>query len=257
MIKGIYTAASGMITQYKKMDVVANNLANADTTAFKKDGVTTESFPELLTSILNEKTDMGTQNREIGKMSLGASLDKVYTDFSQGSIKTTHDSLNFAIKGDGFFTVSAMDESGSSKDMYTRDGSLVISKDGVLMTKNGEALQGEKGNITIPNGEMVIKDNGEIYVDSNYIDKIKLVDFEDKKMLRKVGDNLYDVANTSVKKKEFEGSVLQGALETSNINTVREMIEMINITRTYEVNQKVLQSNDSTLEKAVNIVGKL
>jgi flagellar basal-body rod protein FlgG len=113
---------------------------------------------------------------------------------------------------------------------------------------------GMNGKIAIPNGNISITDNGDVYVNSELIDRLKLVDFEDKTALRKEGSNLYSTLE-GTEASAFKGKIEQGFLEASNVNSVNEMIELINISRTYEANQKMIQSHDSTLSKAVNEIG--
>lgn len=255
MVKGIYTAASGMITQYKKMDVVSNNIANAGTTGYKKDAVITEAFGEVLVKKINDPSEPTPRN--IGTMSMGAKVDNVFTNFSQGSLIKTESPFDLAIEKEGFMAVSVVNDLGQTVERYTRDGGLTVTNTGQLVTNSGNAVLGNNGPIQLPSsGDLVINDTGDIFVDGQYLDRIKLVDFEDKTSLRKIGDNLFATTAESAEK-DFSGRVLQGYLEGSNVNVVKEMVEMINVSRAYESSQKVLQANDETLGKAVNEVGKL
>lgn len=256
MIRGLYTSAVGMMTQMQKMDVVSNNIANSDTTGFKKDTTVVRSFSEELTKRLDDpKYRLIKFNQGIGNMSLGVFVDEVYTDFSTGSFKETGGSLDCAISGDGFFAVNVTDQNGQTTEKYTRDGSFTLDINNNLRTTEGNYVVGEGGNITVPNGVITIDSKGNIYSNNEFVDKLKIVDFSNKESLRKVGDNLYETIDES-NQTDFTGNIVQGRLESSNVNPVQEMVKMISLARNYEANQKMVQTHDSTLSRAVNDIGK-
>ncbi len=250
MIRGLYTSALGMTTQMKRMDVVSNNLANADTNGFKKDTVSTKSFADELTKRLDDpKYNFLNMPEKTGNLSLGVYADEVYTDFSQGAVKQTGNKLDCSIGGKGFFSVS-VSKNGETSEKYTRDGSFTLTNDRTLTTKQGYPILGEKGQIKV-DGEFSVDEKGNVYSDGKFVDKLKLTDFNDYKTLRKYGENLTDVTSDT-KKVSFAGSVNQGSLEASNVNVVREMVEMITVSRSYEANQRMIQAADQTLGRAVN-----
>ena len=227
MVRGLYTAYTGMINQQKRLDTVTNNLANASTTG-------------------------------IGKMSLGVKIGENYTDYSQGSFKETGNTYDLALAGNGFFTISYTDKKGNTSEKYTRDGEFTMDSEGYLRTLEGDYVQGEGGNIMIPveTSEVSIRDNGDIYADGEYVDSLRIVDFEDYNNIEKFGENLYNVVDGATET-ESTAAVKQGYLEMSNINVVKEMVEMITISRAYESNQKLIQTEDDMLDKSVNQVGKV
>lgn len=256
MIRGLYTSSVGMMTQMQKMDVVSNNIANSDTTGFKKDTTITQSFSEELAKRLDDpKYKLIKHDKSIGGMSLGIFVDEIATDFSTGSMKTTENPLDLAVNGTGFFTVSVADKQGNVTEKYTRDGGFTLNAQNKLVTRDGYTVMGENGEIIIPNGLIDIDSNGNIYSGGDFVDKLKMVDFENKDSLRKYGDNLYDSIDESVIS-EFSGTIIQGSLECSNVNTVQEMVKMITLSRNYEANQKMIQTHDSILNKAVNDIAK-
>ena len=130
--------------------------------------------------------------------------------------------------------------------------------DGALRTTDGDYVQGEGGDIYIPTNaaQVAITTSGDIYADGEYIDTVKIVDFEDYNYLKKYGENMYEPVDGATET-EPKAVIQQGYLEASNINVVNEMVEMITITRAYESNQKALQTADDMIEKAVNEVGRL
>lgn len=252
MIRGLYTSAIGMTTQFKKMDVISNNLANVDNAGYKKDIVVSQSFPEELSKRINDQKKGFPNNQNIGRMSLGVYIDEVYTNYTQGSLTQTNDSFNVALQGKGFFAVQ--DEDGIEK--YTRDGSFILNSDGTLMTKEGNQVLGENGVINLEQGDVRIDEEGNIFLNNEFIDRLRILDFNNPETLRKVGDNLLERVDQT-ETTDFQGKVVQGYLETSNVNVVQEMVDMITATRTYEANQKAIQTHDETLGKAVNEVGRL
>ncbi len=257
MVRGLYTAYTGMVNQQKRLDTITNNLANASTTAYKREGLTAKSFEEMYTVKVNDLSEASIIRR-IGTMSLGVKIGENYTDYSQGSFKSTEGTYDLAIEGNGFFSISFTNKKGEESIKYTRDGEFVTDNTGALRTKDGDYVLGEGGPINIPTDatQIGITTTGEIYADGQYIDTIKVTDFEDYNYLKKYGENMYDAIDGAT---EIESTALlrQGYLEVSNINVVKEMVEMITITRAYESNQKAVQTADDMIQKAVNEVGKV
>ena len=197
-------------------------------------------------------------NEGIGKMSLGVKIGENYTDYSQGSLKETGNTYDLALAGNGFFTISYTDKKGNTSEKYTRDGEFTMDSEGYLRTLEGDYVQGEGGDIMIPveTSEVSIRDNGDIYADGEYVDSLRIVDFEDYNNIEKFGENLYNVVDGATET-ESTAAVKQGYLEMSNINVVKEMVEMITISRAYESNQKLIQTEDDMLDKSVNQIGKV
>lgn len=356
MNRGIYTLTTGLLHNQRKMDAISNNLANVNTTGYKKDRVVGESFPEVLLSRLHDRPDYEDQkafdgidvNREgdyytlstdvgyfkvntpagigysrevkfkvdedgylktfykddtdlktdgenyimgsegivrvedtnievtneghimsngqdmgnlltfppahiIGTMGGGVRTDKVFVDFSQGDIINTGNNMDFAIKGDGFFKVSNQGEV-----LYTRDGSFTLNDFGELVTKEGYIVMGQDGPIQLQNQEFTLDESGQVIQDNQVVDKLDIVELDNSEYLRKQGNNLYkcldgvDPVETS-----FDGEVLIGYLETSNVNTVKAMVDMISAMRNYESNQRMIRTQDELLGKAVSEIGRV
>ncbi|WP_317366670.1 flagellar basal-body rod protein FlgF [uncultured Tyzzerella sp.] len=255
MNRGLYTSAIGMMTQMNNLDVITNNIANVDNTGFKKDMNVVQSFSEELMKRFNDPEESLVKvDNNIGSVSLGNFVAEVNTDFSTGSMKKTGGTYDLAINGDGFFAIETMDN-GNIVEKYTRDGSFTVNSNNELMTKEGNYVLGENGRIVIPNGKITISENGNIYSNNEFVDKLKIVDFENKETLRKYGDNLYNKIDESVEK-PFTGTILQSQIEMSNVNAVQEMVKMIAVSRAYELNQKMVQSHDAILGRAVNDIAK-
>lgn len=257
MVRGLYTAWTGMANEQKRLDIISNNLANAATVGYKQDNVTTQSFDDVLTIKIKDASELY-HERTIGKMSLGVKLGEVYTDFGQGSLRETSNTFDIALEGKGFFQVAVADKNGNEQIFYTRDGSFTMTHEGNIVDMNGNKLIGEGGNISVPAdaSDIVIDTDGSVFADGVLVDKILITDFEDYNYLKKYGENMYSMVEGGTQI-PAAASVHQGFTEQSNVNVVSEMVDMIAITRAYEANQKVIQTVDSTLEQAVNSVGKV
>lgn len=257
MLRGLYTAWTGMANEQKRLDVVSNNMANSNTVGYKDEKVASQSFDQVL-GIKIRDGSQAYHNQRIGKLSLGVKIGETYTDYKQGSVRQTNNKFDVALSGSGFFTVSVTDKSGEVHTRYTRDGRFMLTKEGLLVDADGNPIQGESGNIIInPSAVNVsISSTGVIEADGEIIDTLKIVDFEDYDYLKKYGNTMYEPVDGATLK-EATAEVLQGYTEQSNVNVVSEMVDMITITRAYEANQKVIRAYDSMLDRSVNQVGRL
>ncbi len=249
MVKGLYTAYTGMVDSQRRMDVITNNLANSSTTGYKKEGCTTKSFDEMFGIKIKDRT-VGTLNQRIGKLSLGAKIGETYRDWTQGSLINTDNTYDFALADKGFFNISFTSKSGVTSTMYSRDGSFQMNAEGYLVTKDGDYVLGESGApIQLPTNiaELRVEKTGEIYADNMYVDTFLITDFEDYNYLEEYGENLFRAVEGATQKQDVSAAVIQGYKEASNINVVSEMVEMISLAREYESNQKLIQTVDSML----------
>lgn len=274
MLRGIYTAASGMMVQSERQNVISNNLANVDTDGFKKDQTVIKEFPEFdiyRKDDVKEITPFEVTSKltRIGRLGTGAALDNVYTEFTPGKYEPTNNSLDFAIGGEEFFAVDT-----KTGIKFTRDGSFTLDNEGYVITQNGDKVlgagkDGKFGYIKPQESKFVIK--GVDLVNSDIIGDIKIpgltakptanntiitVNVDDKKSLVKEGRNYYNTENVKNMTISLGATLKQGFLEKSNVSAVKEMVEMIECSRAYETNQKILTSQDEVLSKVVNEVGK-
>ncbi len=257
MVKGLYTAYTGMLNQQNKVDVIANNLANAATTGFKKEGSTSEAFDAVLAYKIKDQTS-AFRGKKIGTMNLGVKIGENYVDYSQGAFETTNNTYDLALSGKGFFCIEFTNKSGETSTKYTRDGSFTLNVDGYLVTKDGDYVLDEEGrHIKLdPLSDARIDENGTIFQNDQRVTTIGLEDFEDYNYLEHYGENYYQPVEGATMI-EADAKVFEGYLEASNVQVVSEMVELISATRTYESNQKVIQTIDETLDKAVNQLGKV
>lgn len=256
MIRGIYTAVSGLITQEAKQDVVTNNLANANTVGYKSDNLAVKKFEDLLIANYDKISGGKNVKNPIGTLSLGSKIDETLTYFTQGMIQETDKETDFAIEGRGFFVV----QKENGQNYYTRDGHFHVNMQGYLVTDSGDKVLGVNNNtgtvepIYIGKGEIALDQENNLYVDKNPQYKLHLADFDDYKALKKVGDNLYEGDNPIMGRKLYAKNKY---LERSNVNIIDEMANMMMVMRNFESNQKVIQTLDETLSKAVNEIGSV
>ncbi|MBE5938058.1 MAG: flagellar hook-basal body protein [Lachnospiraceae bacterium] len=257
MVRALYTGYTGMYNEQNRLDIISNNIANAATTGYKQESVTSQAFDQMLAIKVRDGSDAYI-NRPIGRMSLGVKLGEVYTDYEQGSLRQTSGTYDMAISGSGFFQMRIPSQSGESVIKYTRDGNFNMTSEGFIVDRDGNHLQGLSGDLKVDPAaaEVTITKEGFVQVDGQITDRISLVDFEDYDYLEKYGDNMYQVVEGATIK-EANAGIEQGYLEQSNVNVVSEMVDMITITRAYEANQKVIRSVDTMLDKASNQIGRV
>ena len=182
-------------------------------------------------------------------------------DFSQGSLRETSNTYDLAISGDGFFTIQTTNKQGVTSTKYTRDGSFTVNTEGYLVTKDGDYVLDTNGErIQIPGAQtaqnVAIDQNGNILVDGQQVATLGIVSFENPQALLLYGENMYE-ATDAAGLQASTATIHQGYLEMSNTNVIEEMVDMITITRAYEAGQKMIQTVDNTLQKAVNEIGKV
>lgn len=251
MIRGLYTAGTGMISQMKKMNVVTNNLANVNTAGFKEDSVLTSSFQEAMVMRLNDPGILNA-SREVGPLHKGVRIERVYTRFEQGSLLETKNSTDLAIKGEGFFVIRT-----PQGERLTRDGAFQIDSMGRLVNAEGNPVLGESGEIFVQNNRFTVSPKGEIMSpEGEHIDTIMVVR-PDTAGLRKEGGGLYVELNPGAREIDRESTLSQGYLENSNVDLAKSMVGVIEIYRNYESNQRVVKMLDETLGRAVNDIGKV
>lgn len=247
MLKGLYTSAMSLAFLTKQQEVSSNNLANSDTPGYKKEVALARSFPDMLLYRLNDPVAQRGKAPYVGKISMGVQLSDVVTSYNNGTIQQTGNPLQLALMGEGYFTVNT-----PQGERFTRNGEFNISPEGLLVTSDGYTVMGESGEIAITAGEFSVDDQGRIVSGGKMVDKLRIVTFTENPV--KEGSTLFRGDNPE----EMEApSVAQGFIESSNALAIEEMMNMINITRAYESNQKVMQTQDATLEKAVNEIARL
>lgn len=257
MIRGLYTAASGMIARQAQMDNVTNNLANANTPGYKLQNMNFKSFDEAVIFNMDKKVGSANFKNVLGSIEMGVAIDQTNTDFTQGILQDSDRNLDFALNGDGFFTVEAPD----GTERYTRAGRFLLTADGRLVTPSGYSVLGidENGNkvpIVLDDQSIKLEPDGS-FVSGNNKYRFAISQFQNINTLERNADNMYINRGNENPVLTQNTEVKQYSLESSNVDIIKTITDMISIMRSYETNQKVIQYIDDTLDKSVNQVGKV
>lgn len=279
-MKNIWVPLSGQVAQQRKVETIANNVANANTVGFKKDQLV---FKEHLTALTKGVEDIDIPRKEFspadfyhtqGAENAMVAVDGSFTIFEQGQLTPTHNPLDVGLQGDGFLEVLT-----PTGVRFTRKGNLSLSRDGELVTDQGfkvlsalnassDALREpaavdsfpkpEERILRVPtNAKLTINQEGEILTKDGAVGKLSVVEFQDKHALRKEGNSLYITPDeTNILRTDIKTTVNQGFLEGSNVNAIEEMSELIKAHRHFESIQKAINTYDSISGKAANDIGK-
>ncbi len=250
-------AASGALAYEKRLQIISNNLANANTVGYKMDHGQFQSIDpaDLPASSTLTGPEMNTSLAQSFWFEFNS-----YTDFTHGSLKNTANDFDLALIGKGFFCVQKPDGVH-----YTRKGDFTLNTDGVLVTRNGWPVMGDGGEITVNNKEnphqykkFAVDEEGNVSADGKEIGSLRIVEFSEPYRLRKMGDTLFKPAENSPPAQEAQDfKVSQGFVELSNVDVVKMMTEMIEVLRGYESYQKVIRTSDEASARAINEVGKI
>ncbi|HMN69256.1 MAG TPA: flagellar basal-body rod protein FlgF [Bdellovibrionales bacterium] len=264
--KGIYSAVSGAMAQSSRLDTIANNLANVNTTSFKKDR---QVFSEYLSA--HEKNDP-----HINVPRVPASIESfydmqggdnayvnpagTYTNFEQGVLRSTGSAFDVAIEGKGFLEVLT-----PQGVRWTRNGALQIDGNGRLTTKEGHPVLRDGQNdpaqriVQLVSGNVTISRAGDVFDGGNNVGKLALVDFQVADDLQKVGGSMYQLKSNAVSQPQIarDARIHQGFVEGSNVNVIEEMTDMITANRVFEATQQAIKGHDQMDDKLINQVGKV
>lgn len=252
---GIYQSGLAALGQSAKIDVTANNLANISTVGFRGDRVT---FRARMVEALEGVPDFGYYNALVDRHGGAPFIDAIRFDRNPGGFEQTGRRLDFALRSDGFFTVRDSETGGV---YYTRAGNFVLDGQGHLMTADGryEVLDGQARGVAIDpaaEGDLRLSEEGRLFKGVTEAGALAVVDFDDYSRLRKYGDNLFANHGAAVTAPQ-NLRVVQGALETSSVNPIAEMVRMIQAFRVLESNLQMIQIQDRTLERTVGDFGRV
>lgn len=272
MINGFYSATSGMVTQFNRLDVISNNLANANTNGYKRDDVVIGDFLRLYEEYKHE-LPLQNHTREAAKF-LNRTINRVpsvveeYSDMTVGSFSRTENPLDLALKNaNAFFAI--MTPNGVR---YTRDGAFELDNSGILVNKNGFPVLSREGidegsviSIDLSSSNVEVNKNGDIFIrnlsnenigNPEPIGSIAVVSFINPKYLKKVGDNLYEIPNERLNERiniNDNNIIASGFIEKSNINPVVEMTALITTNRLVDIYSKVMKTHqDDLAPEAIN-----
>jgi len=258
------------------MNALTNNLANVDLNGYKRDTSVSKAFPEMLMRRFNDngvyRLPFGSMDTApvVGKIGTGVEYNESFTVFEQGPLKETENPFDLALDGEGFFAIETNDG-----ERYTRNGNFVLGKEGLLLTKDGFPVMGENGPIQIKKNNFTIDQLGRVWQNGDFsedpqrlvsmdendwantelVDTLRIVDFPRERHLKKQGNSFWTATEFSGEARiaqENRPAVHQGFLEGSNVNSVREMVKMIEVNRAYESNQRVITTHDNLLDKLIN-----
>jgi flagellar basal-body rod protein FlgG len=264
MVRGIYTAAGGMLTIEEQTATTANNLANVNTTGFKQDLLLFTSAPGIHTWRVYDPSTADargvSQPEYIGLQNAGVLDTVIFRDFSQGQLVQTGRNLDVALVGDGFFRVV---DPASGEELYTRDGSFVQTPDGYLVDQSGRRVQGAGGDINLGgSNDVYYAQTGEIFAANAQLGAFSLAYFDDPQTaLSKAGDNAFRAENgpdsTGTAGPDGMTQFQGGYLERSNVDPVRSIVELISQQRHYEAAQRAVTTHDAALDIAANQIGRM
>ncbi len=256
MMNSLWIAKTGMTAQQTNLDVISHNLANVSTTGYKRNRA---EFQDLM---YQNQRQVGAQASEDSQLptglhlGLGVNVGAISREFRSGAMQNTTNNFDLAIDGNGFFQIQMPDGTTA----YTRDGSFKLNADGQMVTSNGTIAVNAPTMPTPPPDSVTIDQNGNVEYfrgsDSVATGKLDLAIFINPAGLEPIGNNLFRQSNASGEPQVGDrltsnafGAIKQGFLETSNVNVVTELVEMIQTQRAYEMNSKAIQTSDQMLAK--------
>jgi flagellar basal-body rod protein FlgG len=278
-----------MNAQQHRLDAISNNLANIDTTAYKRDQSVHKAFPEILLRRLSDDgvrplplsgraPHLGSVDTApvVGRLGTGVEFNELFTVFEQGSLTESGNPFDLALTGEGFFVVDT-----PYGERLTRNGSFHLGPESILVTKEGFPVLGENGPIRVQENNFRVDEEGQVWINRvladdpdrlvsmqenrweqpEVLDRLRVVDVGRDRFLEKQGSSLYLTTRESGEARDMEAParprVEQGFLETANVNPVTEMVAMIEVNRAYEANQRVIQSQDQAtgllLSRAIRV----
>jgi flagellar basal-body rod protein FlgF len=245
MNSGIYTAYSGLKAQSDALEIISNNLANLNTTAFKEE--------KAFYTYLNPPADASQQTADLnGTINQSIRVGSVVNS-AEGTLSATNRNLDVAIEGNGFLVVNT-----PRGIRYTRNGNLNMNAQSVLVASDGSPVIGESGKpITLGPGKITIGENGEVSLDNAQVDRLKLASFDDLSALKKEGSSLFISRADRSLEKSSDAKIKSGYLEQSNVNPVSSIVRMVEILRNFEAIQKSINlvMNDIN-SKAIEKLGR-
>ncbi len=246
----MYSVGTAMWTQSRRLEVVANNMANINTSGYKSDLLVSRSFRDEFIQRVNDPNTTFLR-RQVGPYNYGIHVDEVVTSHKQGMIEDTGIPSHLGIEGAGFFAVETPDGV-----RYTRNGSFEVAADGTLTTSQGYPVIGEDGPVVVNPSNYIVNLDGTVYSSGVLVNTISIFDFADRTQLRKQGDSLINAMAEPPIPTGY-AQIHQYSLETSNVDVEKEMAALMEITRSFEANQRALRIIDETLGKAVNNIANV
>jgi len=247
VIRGLYTSATGMLAAQTQSEIIGDNVANVKTPGYREQVASNSSFPSQLIERLGGNPTA--EAVQIGGMGTGVGIDRGVLSNVQGAIQSTNFKTDFALTSPGYFVVQT-----PGGERYTRNGHFQLNANGMLQTPDGNAVLGGKGPIGPLSSEFSVSKDGNIMDNGQSVDRLRVVDIPTNALNRE-GQSLYSASQPV--QASPAAQVLQGSVEASNVDVSGQMVQMMTVMKAYEANQKVIQTEDGMLDKAVNEVGKI
>ena len=251
MDRGLYAAASAGLYQFRKLEVVNNNLANINTPGFKAQLLTSQaqSFDQTLASVVAKDDPYAKPDHDRVAGLVGS---KTVTDFSSGPIKNTGNPLDVALRNPKqFFVINT-----PQGMQYTRAGNFTLNASGEIVTQDGCAVQGDGGSLTANGPGVAIAADGNVLVNHQKVGRLSIVSFDDPSTLERVGDNRFRAAEGSPAPAEVEGELEPESLEMANVSAISSMVELLTTQRAFQAYAKTSDTIDQMNQAAINQVGK-
>jgi flagellar basal-body rod protein FlgF len=255
MLDGMRMATEGLLNMSVKQDIITNNLANVGTAGFRKESMVMESFSDVMAREMSSG-GAGEVHGSGGMENRSQIYHKSVTHGGQGAIKETGNPFDMALddNGKGFFTVQN-NQKGTME--FTRAGTFRLSKEGFVCTADGGFLMGQNGPLQLKGGtDFKISDEGVVSMDGKEVDRLLISVPDDAREIQRQGATAF-VATGPGMKATNDFKVKQGYVEQANFNALTEMVELMQVSKNFEANQKALQSHDQRLQKAVNELGRV
>lgn len=256
MIRGLYTAASGMILNNQQSDSIQKNIENLRNPGYRRESERVTSFPRLLVnrvSAMNVQSQ-GVESETLGIMGTGVYADRKYYAGEPGDLRKTENSTDVAINSEGYFVIDTL-----QGNRYSRNGHFQLDPAGMLRSPGGNMVLGENGVIGPLPDNFVVNLDGTIENPDTHeiIDRLRIVNIPAEALQRDGLTDLYLSTEEPVETPREDIRIHQGFIEESNVDLDAQMVKMLQVTRSYSANQKVVQTNDNLLQKAVNEIGKV
>ncbi len=235
----------------EKLNSSSNNISNSDTPGYKKSNTQSISFTNILSDEMAKIVPSSAEVYGMGSDSFnpGVYLDQVTKNFDQGSMMQTGSPLDIAIQGEGFFSVNTSSGTG-----YIRSTSMTVDSSGYLASSAGDRLQGTSGSIYVGSGDFTVQSNGSVVSGGKSLGQLRVVDFSNKSTMEDAGNGTLTAGSGS---STGTGAVMQGFIESSNVDLTDEMTSLIEISNKYQTNQKLIQMIDEINGLSSSRVGKL
>jgi len=256
VLRGLYTAASGMIMNNQQSDSIQKNIENLRNPGYRSESERITSFPRLVVSRVGKASSdaQSSENIPLGIMGTGVYADRKYYSGEAGDLRKTETNTDIALNAEGYFVIDTLEG-----ERYTRNGHFQLDPAGMLRTAGGNMVVGINGEIGPLPEDFVVKMDGTIEDKETHqvIDRLRIVNIPAENLQRDGLTNLYITAEDPTEAILDDIRIHQGYVEESNVDLDAQMVKMLQVTRAYSANQKVIQTSDTLMQKAVNEIGKV